>query len=546
NDTLQTYQATGWSPCTKKDLPIKSPLATPVYAFNKLFLFWVETKPGEKKPKDPSKPDGEKYQSFEATVHYSFQNFNEGWSAPQILWGPVTLPESVNSQDKAKQDQWHRITTFYVPAKELIYWEAPKLEAAQRALNKALQYVEQPPEATPPTQWSIVLSLSAHLQAYWSMGQGSGTILPDTAVGSHNGTLKGATWKKVTDFPISPAYRSVLEFDGTSSYVQVPYASTLNTATFTISCWAKAASGVEGIQTIISSRSLSSTGTPVGGYVLQIKENKWGFSLWTDSSEWGPVQGPTVENNKWTHIAATYDNSTNTAKIYVNGTLSTTKSYAFVHNAAAQFMLGARPLSASSAEKYFKGQIADVGVWNTALSAASIQYLHVHSPFTGIGLDSPQFLQIPRTPPTTPPQYQYIRLNDPVVGTLSQILFAKGIPGLLSPQAQQIPEEYDDSSTSTLDFASANALYYWELFFHAPFLVARSLGTQQQFEQAKQWYEYVFNPTANGYDLQAYWPMEEGAGTTTASTTNSHIGTLHGGVTWQQITDFPLSLGAPR
>lgn len=44
--------------------------------------------------------------------------------------------------------------------------------------------------------------------------------------------------------------------------------------------------------------------------------------------------------------------------------------------------------------------------------------------------------------------------------------------------------------------------YFWDLFFQAPFLIAHNLQLQQQFEAAKKWYEYVFNPTVNQFEEQ--------------------------------------------
>lgn len=37
--------------------------------------------------------------------------------------------------------------------------------------------------------------------------------------------------------------------------------------------------------------------------------------------------------------------------------------------------------------------------------------------------------------------------------------------------------------------------YNWELFYHAPMLVAQRLSNNQQFEDAMHWYHYIFNPT---------------------------------------------------
>jgi Tc toxin complex TcA C-terminal TcB-binding domain/Neuraminidase-like domain/Salmonella virulence plasmid 28.1kDa A protein len=47
-----------------------------------------------------------------------------------------------------------------------------------------------------------------------------------------------------------------------------------------------------------------------------------------------------------------------------------------------------------------------------------------------------------------------------------------------------------------IDFEGPFGLYYWELFYHAPMLVASTLAANQKFEAAKKWIEYVLDPTA--------------------------------------------------
>ena len=54
---------------------------------------------------------------------------------------------------------------------------------------------------------------------------------------------------------------------------------------------------------------------------------------------------------------------------------------------------------------------------------------------------------------------------------------------------------------SHLDFDSSNGLYYWEIFFHAPLLIAQALNDAQRFDDARRWYEYVFDPTQR----ERYW-----------------------------------------
>ncbi|MFW2373134.1 MAG: hemopexin repeat-containing protein [Gammaproteobacteria bacterium] len=61
-------------------------------------------------------------------------------------------------------------------------------------------------------------------------------------------------------------------------------------------------------------------------------------------------------------------------------------------------------------------------------------------------------------------------------------------------------------ASKTLDFTSINAQYYWEIFFHGPFLIAQAFNNAQKFDQSTKWYEYIFDPTEdNGDNNKAYW-----------------------------------------
>jgi hypothetical protein len=67
---------------------------------------------------------------------------------------------------------------------------------------------------------------------------------------------------------------------------------------------------------------------------------------------------------------------------------------------------------------------------------------------------------------------------------------------------------YFDSSlqvTSYSELKTPYAIYNWELFFHAPATIAGKLSSAQQFQAAKQWYEYIFNPAAPGPTPQRAW-----------------------------------------
>lgn len=51
-----------------------------------------------------------------------------------------------------------------------------------------------------------------------------------------------------------------------------------------------------------------------------------------------------------------------------------------------------------------------------------------------------------------------------------------------------------------MDFSGANGLYFWELFFYMPYLVAWRLSQEEEYSDALSWYDYIFDPAARGRD----------------------------------------------
>ena len=52
------------------------------------------------------------------------------------------------------------------------------------------------------------------------------------------------------------------------------------------------------------------------------------------------------------------------------------------------------------------------------------------------------------------------------------------------------------------------AIYNWELFFHAPLLIAVHLSKNQRFEEAQRWFHHVFDPTSTDTSIdppQRFW-----------------------------------------
>jgi hypothetical protein len=59
-----------------------------------------------------------------------------------------------------------------------------------------------------------------------------------------------------------------------------------------------------------------------------------------------------------------------------------------------------------------------------------------------------------------------------------------------------------------LDFKGPCGVYYREIFFHAPFLIANALNAAGNFEAAQRWYQYIFDPTSS--DTSTVVPASHG------------------------------------
>jgi hypothetical protein len=101
-----------------------------------------------------------------------------------------------------------------------------------------------------------------------------------------------------------------------------------------------------------------------------------------------------------------------------------------------------------------------------------------------------------------------------------------GVPGLLSLVSQEINNDpkndtlfdnsYDPAAIVHPDYPKENvdfrpegaySLYNWELFFHAPLLIADRLTKDQRFDDARKWFHYIFDPTNSNSDGTSanYW-----------------------------------------
>lgn len=110
-------------------------------------------------------------------------------------------------------------------------------------------------------------------------------------------------------------------------------------------------------------------------------------------------------------------------------------------------------------------------------------------------------------------RYTFESLDHPFRCTIREQLYANGVPGILAPgrgsglDRQELagPALRELSPTDAVanpelahefDFSlrGSQSLYNWELFFHAPLLIADRLSKEGRFEEAHRWFEYLFDP----------------------------------------------------
>lgn len=83
----------------------------------------------------------------------------------------------------------------------------------------------------------------------------------------------------------------------------------------------------------------------------------------------------------------------------------------------------------------------------------------------------------------------------PVTITKPFSLLGPTSDSLVSPLTGPVIIPPEVLAAQEVSFSGPYGSYYWELFFHAPFLVSSMLNGNQQFSDAENWQQYIFNPT---------------------------------------------------
>lgn len=208
-----------------------------------------------------------------------------------------------------------------------------------------------PAPSTTPVKTGLVL---------WYDMSSTTSTLTDLSSSHNNGVVYGATYAKLAGGTGSRT------FDGQNDYILVKNAASLNPTTgMTVEVLAKPTKS----STLQSLVSKSRTSSPGDGYTLWLTSgNKPESIMFSKQRGEAYVDGSAITANKWYDIVSVYDGSKIT--LYVNGVKS--GSAACVGTSPSTMDLTIGKYSPSNIA-YFTGSIANVMVYNRALTASEIK-----------------------------------------------------------------------------------------------------------------------------------------------------------------------------
>ena len=197
------------------------------------------------------------------------------------------------------------------------------------------------------------------LVAAYGFEEASGTHVIDASGNANHGTISGASRISTTHFG------SALKFNGTSNWVTVNDSASIDlTIGMTVEAW------------VYPTKSL-------GNWATVLMKEQPGFAtywLYANDDTNRPANvinvggtfrqlsaGPRLSANAWTHLASTYDGSTQ--KLYVNGQLAGNRPQTgTIAVSNGKLRIGGNSIWG----EYFTGQIDEVRIYNRALTQSEI------------------------------------------------------------------------------------------------------------------------------------------------------------------------------
>jgi hypothetical protein len=228
-------------------------------------------------------------------------------------------------------------------------------------------------------------------------------------------------------------------------------------------------------------------------------------------------RNPSDSFGKWTYVAMTYEfNLLSSLRFTADGAAT----------ADAQILAGGGTYSFDSGTSIVltNVEISDLMIFDRSISDEAIRQITANASAVNADLlsalpDNSLFLAAGNKPDwgvldTGAEEFlvlmdgsdaKFWRMSSGAPDALAGRLRGGGVPNMLSLSAQQIKEKHFSnykpaanaklvSPPDSIDWDGPNGVYFWELFFHAPRLIAGLLNGRLKFAAAKAMLENVFDP----------------------------------------------------
>jgi len=186
--------------------------------------------------------------------------------------------------------------------------------------------------------------------------------------GNNDGIISGAT-------STTGQLGSALDFDGSDDYVEVT-GDPIGSYPYSISAWVKTSIGGGDILTI------GDINVETNYHFLGINGDGYAIILDRDVSQGFALGTTVVSNGAWHHVVGVVSAS-NDRKIYVDGNLENSDTTTIAYAAGTDSMAIGR-LQRATPLSYLNGQLDEVAIYNTALTATQVAELYEASANQGL------------------------------------------------------------------------------------------------------------------------------------------------------------------
>ena len=231
------------------------------------------------------------------------------------------------------------------------------------------------------TNWSNAVSIAQggtgnifENPMFTNPGAGNFTLQsgsPAIGAGSGGGNL-GASNLPGTDTTGERQPVNVLEFDGSSGYVEIPASTALGLQNFTVTAWFRAGTDVSDHRTMLSRESAEAH-----------NDRTWWINLWDGTGALSArTSSPgenttldstvTVNDQQWHHVAMVMDSGSGVARLFLDGNqIMEQTGRGAPHTPNAPAAIGAQ-IRGGDPFRFYLGQVSEHRVYNRPLSAAEV------------------------------------------------------------------------------------------------------------------------------------------------------------------------------